>query len=208
MFDDEELTDEVVEQLQKESTNWQWKKVLLNYLMLAVLFTINLLRGPGNEPSIVGIQRCQKIDWFLFALLLVLSSLITGTAIIILRKDYAYKKSISFPFVQGDFKCTNINALRLTLVGLGGGFTVGSVGIGIGTLFIPTLIQLDLHPIVATQTAHYVSMMTNISAAIIVIIMKRLYIKYSIIVNFFVVVASFPGIYYQQLIVQKSGGRT
>lgn len=107
----------------------------------------------------------------------------------------------------GDFKCTNRNTLKLTLVGLGGGFVVGSFGIGIGTLFIPVLIQLDVHPIVATQTAQYVSMMTNISAGIIVIIMKRLYIKYSIIVNFFVVVGSLPGIHFQQLLVQKSGGR-
>ena len=126
-----------------------------------------------------------------------MSTLITIAAVIILRRDYAYKKSIDYPFVQGDFKCTNRNTIKLTLVGLGGGFAVGSLGIGVGTLFIPVLIQLDVHPIVSTQTAHYVSMMTNISAAIIVIIMKRLYVKYSIIVNFFVVVGSLPGIYYQ-----------
>lgn len=175
--------------------------------MLVLLFTINLLRGDGKSPSIIGVKRCENIDWVLFGTLIVLSTLITVTAIAILRKEYEYKKSIDYPFVQGDFKCTNRSALKLTLVGLGGGFVVGSVGIGIGTLFIPVLIQLDLHAVVATQTAHYVSMMTNIAAAIIVILMKRLFIEYSIIINILVVCGSFPGIFYQQMILAKSDGK-
>ena len=118
-----------------------------------------------------------------------------GYAIFILRKEYFMKKRIEFPFVIGDIKATVPNVTKLTIVGLVGGFIVGSVGIGIGTLFIPVLIQLDVHPIVATQTAHYVSTMTNIAAAIIVILMKRLFIEYSILINIYVIVGSLPGIY-------------
>ena len=118
--------------------------------MLVVLFTVNLFRGSGKELSIVGVKRCSYSDWLLFFLLIILSTVITAIAIIILRRDYEYKKSIEFPFVQGDFKATNGNIIKLTLIGLIGGFIVGSVGIGIGTLFIPVLIQLDVHPIVAT----------------------------------------------------------
>ena len=83
-------------------------------------------------------------------MLIVCASLCTLSAIIILRKDYDYKKVIQFPFVEGDFKATNQNVFRLTLVGLSGGFAVGLVGIGIGTLLIPVFInELSLHPIVS-----------------------------------------------------------
>ena len=90
--------------------------------MFLTLVTINLLRGPGNEPSIVGIQRCTRFDWILFGLLLIASALITYLGIFNLRKEFNYKKSIDFPFVQGDFKCTNKNAIMLASLGIGGGF--------------------------------------------------------------------------------------
>ena len=118
--------------------------------MFLTLVTINLLRGPGNEPSIVGIQRCTHFDWILFGLLLIASASITYLGIFNLRKEYNYKKSIDFPFVQGDFQCTNKNAIMLALLGIGGGFAMGGLGVGIGVFFLPALIQLDVHPTVAT----------------------------------------------------------
>ena len=99
MFEEEDLSEAVNEQLKKESTNFQWNKVIMNYIMLILLFTINLLRGDGKEPSIIGVTRCKQIDWVLFGTLIFSSTFLTITAIIILRKEYTYKKTIEYPFV-------------------------------------------------------------------------------------------------------------
>ena len=198
----------VKEQLAKESTNFQWNKLSSTGMMILTLFVVNLLRGQGATPSLVGIQRCELIDWALFGILVVASACITLVAILHLRKEYAFKKSIGYPFVKGDFECTNRNAIILTSIGICGGLAMGGLGCGIGIFFIPALIRLDIHPIVATQTAHFFSGSSGIAYALVVIILKRLNVPYTLLVTFFTILGSLPGIHCQQLIVKKSNGRT
>ena len=38
----------------------------------------------------------------------------------------------------------------LASLGIGGGFAMGGLGVGIHVFFLPALIQLDVHPTVAT----------------------------------------------------------
>jgi len=53
---------------ERESTNLQWKKVILNWLMIAILIAISYMRGNG-KTSPLDIIRCSGTDWSLFALL-------------------------------------------------------------------------------------------------------------------------------------------
>ena len=53
---------------ERENTNFQWKKVILNWLMIVILIIISYLRGNG-KTSPVDIIRCSGIDWFMFILL-------------------------------------------------------------------------------------------------------------------------------------------
>ena len=76
--------------------------------MLFILFILTLLRGPGSEPSLIGVVRCDALDWILFGTLIFLSIAITLLVIYILRKEYAEKKAAGYPFVVGDFKATNV----------------------------------------------------------------------------------------------------
>ena len=54
--------------IEAESTNFQWKKLGLNILNIFTLVVISLLRGPGDD-SIIGVKRCDGIDWLLFCIL-------------------------------------------------------------------------------------------------------------------------------------------
>jgi hypothetical protein len=54
--------------------------------MLLALFIISLIRGKG-DGSMTGVIKCSGIDWFLFALLLAISVLLTIVAIFLLRKE-------------------------------------------------------------------------------------------------------------------------
>ena len=110
--------------------------------------------------------------------------------------------------MQGDFKCTSRNALLLVLLGVLGGFGLGAFGIGIGVFFLPALIQIDVHPIVAQQTAHFIATVAGFSASIVVVILKRINLEYAGLSVLFTVVGSLLGIYYQQRISTLSRGRT
>jgi uncharacterized membrane protein YfcA len=93
--------------IERESTNLQWDKLALNFGMLLILFVLTLLRGPGDEPSLIGVVRCDPMDWVLFSVLIALSVVVTVIVLVILRREYAEKKGAGYTFVVGDFKCTN-----------------------------------------------------------------------------------------------------
>ena len=70
--------------------------------MLFVMTVIAMLRGPGNEPSIIGIERCKTLDNLLLALLLVCSFIITFLGIRLIANEYKEKKEAGYSFVKGD----------------------------------------------------------------------------------------------------------
>ena len=96
----------------------------------------------------------------------------------------------------------------LAILGIGGGFAMGGLSVGIGVFFLPALIQLDVHPTVATQTAHFISAIAGIAASIIVVIMERLNYEFAVLAIVFSIIGSLPGIHYQQWILELSKGRT
>ena len=69
--------------IDKESTNFQCNNLLLNLAMLISLIILTLLRGPGNKNSVIGVKRCDKLDWVLLALLFIISIMLTLTAVLI-----------------------------------------------------------------------------------------------------------------------------
>ena len=72
----------------KESTNFQWDKLALNWGMLLALFIISFIRGNGREPSIIGVERCTGVDWVLFWLLVAIGALFTVVGVKITLKEY------------------------------------------------------------------------------------------------------------------------
>lgn len=52
-----------------ESTNLQWTKLILNWGLILILTVFSLMKGSGAEISIIGVMRCDGLDWALFAIL-------------------------------------------------------------------------------------------------------------------------------------------
>ena len=63
--------------IESESKNWQPKKMSIILGLPIVLFIVQLLRGSGKEPSIIGSTRCSSIDWVLYAALIIFAFLMT-----------------------------------------------------------------------------------------------------------------------------------
>ena len=140
------VNEELQEVIERESKNWQPKKMAIILGLPVVLFIVQLLRGSGKEPSIIGATRCTATDWALYAALIAFALLMTAVSVCLQRKEYEYKKSISYEFVPGDFKCTTKNAFKLPLYAMVCGFLTASTGTGPGALFNTLLLQLGCHP--------------------------------------------------------------
>ena len=140
------VSQELQDVIEGESKNWQPKKMAIILGLPAVLFIVQLLRGSGKEPSIIGATRCAAIDWALYAALITFALLMTLVSVCLQRKEYEYKKSINYDFVPGDFKCTTRNAIKLPIYAMVCGFLTASTGTGPGALFNTLLLQLGCHP--------------------------------------------------------------
>ena len=109
--------------------------MIIIIVLPSVLFLVQLLRGSGKEPSIIGVTRCTAADWILYTSLILFSILMTIFSVWLQRNEYEYKKSINYEFVAGDFKCTTRNAFKLPLFAMICGFLTASTGTGPGALF-------------------------------------------------------------------------
>lgn len=81
----------------RESTNFQWNKLLLNWGMIIVLTVISLLKGSGDN-SPIGVTRCSGLDWALFALLQVLCVIFIVLAVVLVKKEYKEKVESGYNF--------------------------------------------------------------------------------------------------------------
>ena len=98
--------------------------------------------------------------------------------------------------------------LKLTGIALVGSFLCSLTGAGPGMFFNTIFVQLGMNLKVISATANYLALFTTFAASINSLILKTLNLQYSILVNLLVILATIPGVYVQDLIMRKSGGRT
>lgn len=206
MYLSDKLSPELRELIRKESTNWQPAKQALMLGMMAIFFVIQLLRGSGREPSLIGATRCSGWDWTLFCVLLLSSLVMTIVSVVIQRRDYEYKKSLDYYFVPGDFKCTTRNAVKLPLYGCLIGFITALSGIGPGVMTNAVLLKLNVHPRVASETGQLLGVYIAYGATISMLIYGQVKLDYSHVCNFMTLLGTFVGIFLQNELRRFAGG--
>ena len=134
-------TNEKLEQIiAKESTNLQWWKISVNVGMLLILLVCMILRGPGTEPSVIGIKPCDGPDFVLLGLVLCAAIAMTYVAISFTREEHAEKVEAGYNFVKGDQTFQTGEIIKLILIALVGAFLAATCGISTGAIFFPVLI--------------------------------------------------------------------
>ena len=108
--------------------------------MALTLFLIQLMRGSGEDPSLIGATRCVPLDWVLYSLIITIGLVMTLGAVWLTRREYMYKKKIAYTFAVGDFKCTTTNAIKLPIYAMICGFLSAATGTGPGSFFNPLLL--------------------------------------------------------------------
>jgi uncharacterized membrane protein YfcA len=162
-----------------ESTNFQWQKLAHNWLLILALTIISVLKGSGTD-SLIGVKKCDKIDWTLFAILQVICLSFLAWGLIIVKKEYAEKVEAGYKFIPGDLEATPKNLVLINLISFGGAAAAAFCGIGPGFIFGPILLLIGIEAQVATATGMYVTMFTTLSATIQVIIYKKIFLHYSL----------------------------
>ena len=185
-----------LEQIVKsESTNLQCLKLCLNFGMLLVMVVCMMLRGPGNEESLIGVKACETSDYLFLVLILFAAILLTYIAVRRAQEEYRVKVDVDYKFVEGDQEFRGPVIAKLITIGFFGAFLAASVGLGPGSVFNPVMVQLNMHYAVASSTGMYLTMFTALAATINMLIFKRIDVSYMLLIAVLTVLGSIPGIF-------------
>ena len=77
-------------------------KLGLNFGMLLIMVVCMVLRGPGNEESLIGVKACDTPDFLFLVLILVAAIFLTFVAVKGAQEEYAAKVAVGYKFVEGD----------------------------------------------------------------------------------------------------------
>ena len=67
-----------------------------------VLVIIQVLRGSGTKPSLIGVERCDALDWVLFSILILSGVILTYVALKVNFAEYEKKVKARYNFTKGD----------------------------------------------------------------------------------------------------------
>lgn len=122
----------------KETSHFQWPKLLVCFLMLLIHFITTLVRGKG-DGSFIGVRRCDTIDKCMFSLLIVTGIFLTIVAIVMLNKEQTQKETIGYEFKPGDLICSANSFCTIITLATLVGFVVGLTDVSTDLILYPVL---------------------------------------------------------------------
>jgi uncharacterized membrane protein YfcA len=140
-------------------------KALILIVMFVVIIILNLIKGGGAAfPSPIGIICGSQTYWlvtysifgWVFAIALWMRSE--------LIKKWKMKKRLRYKYAPGDVEWNERNTLVYPFFCIFAGFCAGMFGIGGGVVKGPLMLEMNVHPMVASATVAVMIMMTAIAA--------------------------------------------
>ncbi|TNV79543.1 hypothetical protein FGO68_gene4001 [Halteria grandinella] len=187
--------------IKEDSTHWQWKKLIVIWIMMAQLFTISIVRGNSHT----GIEKCSSLDWGLFALILINSVILEIVAIIMIKKQSDRRRRQGYKFVHGDIQCTFPIIGRLLIASLFAGFSSSAFGVGLALILTPILMALGLDPVASAATEINQAFYSTLTSTMIVIVLNGMNFEYAIVSILMAVIGAAIGIKVQSSMLKRLG---
>lgn len=80
------------------------RKLVLNLSMLVILLLVNLFRGNGVNPSVIGVKKCTGGYFGVLASLIIAGLIEFIIGVWWVRSDFTTKKRLGYKFEMGDIE--------------------------------------------------------------------------------------------------------
>lgn len=191
--------DELERLLESESTT-PIDKVIVISVMVVVVMGLNLIKGgSGSFPSPLGIVCGTTSYWMTTVLVLLWVLGISIWARNELIAKWTLKKRLRYKYLTGDVEWNERNTLVYPALCFFAGFFAGMFGIGGGIVKGPLMLQMGVHPMVASATVAVMIMFTSVAATTMFIAFGTLiwdYAWYFFILGLFTTVIGQFGVSY------------
>jgi uncharacterized membrane protein YfcA len=140
-------------------------KAMILIVMFIVIIVLNLIKGGGEAfPSPIGIICGSNTYWLvtysIFGWVFVIALWMRNELI----KKWKIKKRLRYKYAPGDVEWNERNTLVYPFFCIFAGFCAGMFGIGGGVVKGPLMLEMNVHPMVASATVAVMIMMTAIAA--------------------------------------------
>ena len=204
-YRDTEVNPELEKILLAERNHWRPRNLFVVACPFFTVLIISFLRGSPKFNSIIGVERCDALDFVL--LFLNMATLLVLEAINIrnLKRDYGIKENNNYQFVKGDVAWNSQNIEKFILLGLVGGVVSGLVGLGGGAIYTPLLMEFGIAPSIAGGTSMYMSVFATLSASILFMFQGFLIYEWALTLSISSVIGTVFGITIIGNLVKSSG---
>ena len=192
--------------IEAESTHFQWKKLALNGSLIIILVLVSLMRG-GESPtdSIIGLPKCDPLDWGLFGILQAICVVYFYLAYKVIAAEIEEKEECGYEFVDGDVRATLGNLGIVAGLAFFGSMFAAMSGAGPGLVFGGGLVMLGVEPRVGTATGMYLSTLTTFSSSTQLLALGKIRLDYVVYVLVMTVLGCVPGMFFQVHLTQVTG---
>lgn len=175
---------------------------LFNYLLMLIT---SLIKGSSHFPSIINIENCSFVYWMIFFIYSMIVVLLTFLAIKSVIKSHRYREFIGYNFNKYDIFWTYSIAVKFALYGFMSGCLSAMLGIGGGLVISPLLLEIGLHPLIASSTSNFLVLFTSSSTSIQFILFGMVKQDFGIIFFILSIIGSIIGSMAVQKIIKKTG---
>jgi Sulfite exporter TauE/SafE len=162
-----EITSENIElaQLLEDDKRTPFDKVVILSVMVVVTCGLNILKGGGGHfPSPLGIKCGSDAYWGLTGLTLVWILAISLWMRSVLIEKWKLKARVHYKYLPGDVEWNERNTIIYPCICFFAGFFAGMFGVGGGIVKGPLMLQMGVHPLVASGTVAVMIMFTSVAA--------------------------------------------
>ena len=168
-----------IEKIKKiEGSNFHPKKIFIILGILIISVTVVFLRGGKGLESVIGVKKCENLDWIIFASygVLVLIFLILGDLVVL--KEQKTKEQCAWEYHPDEKIFNKASILKFNLTGIVVGIISVILGIGGGMITNPVLMSQGFPPQVISFTGMYMIMVNKIVAAVIFLFAGMMLLQY------------------------------
>lgn len=169
--------------------------------------TMNLLIGSKNTESVIGLEVCNVLWWVIQGIFCVICLICTYLSLKQATEETRLcKKFGGVGLCDSDMDYTSSKVVKKILIlGFGGGWAAGALGLGGGSIYNPVFLTLGVHPKVSGSSSMYLILFSTFNSSLVAYLNGILDLEYCAVLGVMSMIGAGIGMGITDWVIEKTG---